>query len=146
MSHNTTLAACYWSPYLALVVMNEGRIIAVQRVRASSQALEPILQARLQRMTTAHRVRHILVEPKLLRYAWDLFPDVESRSVVDAKHDLHLGHCSHDHLLRQLVEQHPPLRRFVTRRKTGHQTFKEPWRNVALLGIALAMSAEPTTH
>ena len=146
-SHRPTLAICYWSPYLALAVMDGNEVIAIERVKVTGRRMPSVLRTRAARLSASYRVRRVIVEPRLARAAREIRPTRETLSVAEAKRIL-IGRerPTHRELYRHMIDRVPTLRRLVTIRKTHRLTFTEPWRTVALLAAALCVAADTSTH
>lgn len=139
------VAACFRSPYLALVLIANHDVSALRRHCLASTARTPERQAeRIARFATDYGASNIILEPGTgLAAALDALGFATTTTLIaDAKRAFvrNASRDSNGELFRTVIAEHPKLRRLVTVLNTGKVAESERWRTILLLAAALGLA------
>lgn len=145
-SRPRVLAVCFRASVLAFAIAEGDDIIAVSRVRVSLRAARPVIHNRVRRLARAHAVRDVVYDATLTQHVDGLFRAIPMSLRVAKERLVGRADASHQELYQRLTAAFPKLRRFVTILPTAKVGTSNPWRTVALIAAALALSAKRPTH
>lgn len=131
---------------LACAITEGTDVVTVSRVRVSLIGAASILPGRVKRLAHVHAVDTIVCEDNLRRHL-DGIAMVMPMTLRQAKEQIvGRANASHQELYQRLIATFPSLRRFVTILPTRKVGMSSPWRTVALIAVAISLTAKRPIH